>query len=336
MAQILDQTYGHSAHISWLRALVRFHRLPHCMIFSGPSGIGKKRLALGLCQELLCEHRSLTSYHKACGSCPQCYRVEKKASESILIIEPDKLQIKVDKVVDILNFVSLQKWGQARIIIIDSAHLMNSSFANGVLKIIEDPPEQTYFILVTSHLASLLPTVRSRSQVFHFAPLDQDTLKRVLKQVVSDHNVIVEDWMIQYSQGRPEVLYQLTDPQISRLRIQACQALDLIFQHPLEFDLFEIVEKWTSDKSYCSFVTQCWQRLIRDALVGKMCGQRSRSQWSNQDQQHLIEKLMVLSQETLIDIWNLILQIDQDLRSNVDRGLVFEDFFWQAKQREFA
>ncbi len=81
---------------------------------------------------------------------------------------------------------------RARLVVIEQAHLLNVQTANSLLKAIEEPPPETYFVLITSEFSLLLPTLRSRVQTLRFAPkeyeLDPDSveLQKLAAQFLKD------------------------------------------------------------------------------------------------------------------------------------------------------
>ena len=170
MARILDSVKGHEQVIATLEQSLLSERFPSTSIFSGPSGVGKKLAALGFVQALACEMRTIVSA-KACGSCGPCLRVETRQSEALHVVEPSGTQIKMEQAQEVLRFLNLQKLGRARAVIIDQAHLLNPQASNALLKSIEEPASGNYFFLITANPSALLPTIRSRSQVFRFAAL---------------------------------------------------------------------------------------------------------------------------------------------------------------------
>jgi DNA polymerase-3 subunit delta' len=70
--------------------------------------------------------------------------------------------------------------GKARVFIIDDADKLNDSSANALLKVLEEPPETSHIILLTSRPAMLLPTIRSRCQMIRFSPLESVEIEKHL------------------------------------------------------------------------------------------------------------------------------------------------------------
>lgn len=167
MARVIDGLPGFQ--IIWDRLVnQKFQaKLPHAMAFSGAGVPEKTDVAWAFAQLMVCEKENAP-----CGSCGPCLRVESRSSESVLFVTPEKNAIKLEAATDILDFLSLQRVSRARVVIIEHAHLLNVQSANALLKAVEEPPPETYFILVTSEFSLLLPTLRSRVQTIRFAPGD--------------------------------------------------------------------------------------------------------------------------------------------------------------------
>src|SRR4051812_15628421 len=155
---IFEKINGHDQQIRALTEAVTKNRLPQSLLFVGPSGIGKKLVALGLAQVLVCERRK-PSETKACGECGPCVRVARQSSEDLLFIEPQGASIKIEQAHEILRFISLRRLGRARVIIINEAQLLGPQAGNALLKSLEEPPGETFFILVTQNSGAILTTI---------------------------------------------------------------------------------------------------------------------------------------------------------------------------------
>lgn len=95
----------------------------------------------------------------------------------LIQIEKKQGQIGVDEAQDIVKKLALKSYeGGYKIAIIWMADKMNSSAANKLLKLIEEPPEKTVFILIAEDEEQIIQTIRSRCQVLHFPPLAADAI----------------------------------------------------------------------------------------------------------------------------------------------------------------
>ncbi|HVP70677.1 MAG TPA: DNA polymerase III subunit delta' [Gemmatimonadaceae bacterium] len=152
-------------------ALARRSTWPHALLIHGPDGIGKHALALGFAQALLCETPQADGL--ACGHCPSCryavagqhpdlMRVELLAPDADgIIAEVDTITI--DRIRTLTEFAQLTSHRQrAKVALIEPADRMNVPAANALLKTLEEPPPDTYLILVTEQPARVPPTILSR------------------------------------------------------------------------------------------------------------------------------------------------------------------------------
>lgn len=169
--RIWNKVIGHKGPMQKLLLMIEAGRMPNSLLFVGSSGHGKKLVAFGLAQALLCEKAK-----DACGVCSSCLRVYARQSEGVIFLEPEKEQIKIDAARAVVDQLALSTWGKARIVIIDEAHLLNPQAANALLKSIEEPPKNTHFILLSPSQESILKTLRSRSQIMRFAELSRAEL----------------------------------------------------------------------------------------------------------------------------------------------------------------
>ncbi len=159
--------------------LARRDRLPHAMLVRGPGGIGKLAFATALARALICERPVASG--EGCGACPSCMWLGQGTHPDFRLVEPEKpnetaepgegkekrasLQINVEQVRELEQFLHLSTHrGKARVVLIHPAEALNVNAANALLKNLEEPPPQTFFLLVAHRWHHLLPTIRSRCQ----------------------------------------------------------------------------------------------------------------------------------------------------------------------------
>lgn len=324
MARLLDDLRGHATIVARFRSSHKQNRLANTFCLAGPQGVGKKTAAWAFAQELLCERTDkrtdkLTE-ERACGECPSCGRVARRQSESVLFIAPEGSQIKMEQAQQVRDFLSLRALRQARVVIIDSAHVLNVQAANALLKTFEEPPANTHFFLICPSPSSLLATVRSRVQVLRFGPLSESELAQVVE---------APEWVIASSQGRVQLAELLLQPEWSELRQRSLQLLlsQLRLSGPSESQ--ELPQNWQElapDKASALFVAHTWAQLLRDA-----CIRRSSKQYSlhNPDHQQAIDEIAAqLSLPVFSELTELALSLDALISANLDRALIFENFFF--------
>jgi len=187
-----DTFIGNRKIIERLRSKLREARFPHGLIFSGPDGVGKRTCALMIAKALNCLNAPPGDF---CGQCTACRKIESGTHPDVVTvsIEDEATQIKIAQIRQLLNTLELQPLeGRNKIFIIDPADLLNAEAANALLKGLEEPPENSLFILITVNVHELLLTVRSRCQVYNFTPLTLDEIRQ---------HGIANELMVRWSQG---------------------------------------------------------------------------------------------------------------------------------------
>jgi DNA polymerase-3 subunit delta' len=198
-----EDIFGQSAAVDWLQSAYLSDRLPHGLIFAGPTGVGKGTTARAMAALFLCEHPMGTM---PCGTCPSCtvfdsgnhpdYHViskeliryhdktgkSKGIDLSIHVIRPELLEPAGRKAV----------MGRGKVFVIEQADLMNPQAQNSMLKTLEEPAGRTLIILLTDQPGALLPTIRSRSQVVRFAALTDETVRKELHNRKIDPTLAAE------------------------------------------------------------------------------------------------------------------------------------------------
>ncbi|MBF0491261.1 MAG: DNA polymerase III subunit delta' [Deltaproteobacteria bacterium] len=166
---------GHEKTLKHLLQLAASNKLPHALLFCGPEGIGKSLVALHFVQKMFC------AGSEPCQKCPTCLRVQEKNHPDLLWIEPEKEVIKIEKVRQMKQWLSLKPLEACRkIIILRDAHALPPAAANALLKILEEPPSDVLIILITAFPNALLKTILSRAQKIYFQPLSPNQTAQVL------------------------------------------------------------------------------------------------------------------------------------------------------------
>ena len=201
-----------------LRQAVREGRIPHAQLFAGIAGIGKLQLALAYAQYLNCPHRT---EEDSCGTCPTCLQFQHLQHPDLhfvfpivgsdevcnsflepwrqilltkhyfdlndwheaLGVETKQSMIYEKESGEILRKLSLKAYGDGyKVMIIWQPEKMNATTANKLLKILEEPAENTVFLLVSEHPEQLLSTIRSRVQTIQIPRLETETIAAALQQ----------------------------------------------------------------------------------------------------------------------------------------------------------
>lgn len=193
---------------NWQRLQKMGKSLPHALIFYGPEGTGIEDFAEIWAKTLLCEQRQ--GDEPACSQCSSCRWFDQGSHPDYQRLTPDALdddsdsgtaegdareetvskktkqpskKIPINAIRQLHDFVNITTHrGGFRIILIYPAETMTTEASNALLKMLEEPPAQTFFLLVTNHLSALLPTILSRCGKLAFPLPDKADALAWLKQ----------------------------------------------------------------------------------------------------------------------------------------------------------
>ncbi|MDO4714775.1 MAG: DNA polymerase III subunit delta [Bacteroidales bacterium] len=282
---------GQRTHIAHLLHEVREERIPHARLFSGKAGCGALPMAVAYASYLLCTNKQSDD---SCGICPACSMTRQLAHPDLHFAFPVVKNQLSDKYLDAwrelfaeVPYLDLPLWtaklgadnqqpviytqesdnitqklslkasqGGYKIMVIWMAERMNEQGANRLLKLIEEPPEGTIFLLVCEEPGKILPTIVSRTQGIYFPPIAEGDLAQSL--------------MIRYGL-EPTEAYQK-----ARLSggsyLKAVQSLQINVEEREFFELF--------------------QKLMRDAFARKVkelhLWSEQLSSWGRERQKHFL------------------------------------------------
>jgi len=212
-----SEFFGNEHIVAALRGALRSSRVPHALLFTGPKGVGKFTLARMFAAAANCEKLP----DDFCGECAPCRQISQLADPQKLIeqglaergesadaatvertplilqshpdvwaLVPDPVRLKSPVARPVLRVGQLravqraayfQPMGRRRVFILDAADTMRPDVSNVFLKILEEPPGSATLILTAPSPFALLPTIVSRCLQFHFAPLPNAEVQKVLE-----------------------------------------------------------------------------------------------------------------------------------------------------------
>jgi len=167
----------------WLQERTVKGCLSPSLLFVGPEGVGKRSLARAWIAWYCCRTRATSN--DACGQCPSCVQLAAESYPDLLWVRAStgKREIGIDRAREVKRFLSIQPMaGPSRIAVIESAEQLTTAAQNALLKILEEPPPNTWLLATTSTPDAVLPTVRSRCQRVAVPPLPEKLLRQALLQ----------------------------------------------------------------------------------------------------------------------------------------------------------
>ena len=193
-------------------AIHKNEKLPHALIFKGKEGIGKYDFANTFAKSYLCQ--SPISNHFPCEACSSCewFPDSHPDFKHIAPIDSDddesskrktvrKKNIAIHQIRELSEYLELsahQETGR-RIVLIEPADSLNQAASNALLKILEEPPENTLFILVTSQAQRLIATIRSRCQLLELRGPSLDEASVFLEE----QKIAYEKSLLSFTGGSP-------------------------------------------------------------------------------------------------------------------------------------
>lgn len=176
---------GHEGPKRKLRTSLANETIGHAYVFSGDEGIGKRLMALRFAQALSCEAPPATGPPDSCGYCRACQQIASETYPDLIVIQPEEdkanPQIKIDQIRDVeRHMIYRPLFSSRKICLINDAERLTPGAANAFLKTLEDPPEHSLFILITSRPMKLLATVRSRCLTLRFFPASSSQVEGAL------------------------------------------------------------------------------------------------------------------------------------------------------------
>ncbi len=199
----------------------------HAWLLQGPSGLGQHELGLGLAQAWLCEQPTPA---RACGQCGSCHLVGSHAHPDLAVLMPETVmlelgwplpekaqkeiddksrkpskEIRVEAMRDVVAFAQrTSARGRGLVVLVYPAERMNHVTANALLKILEEPPGDTRFVLACEATQQLLPTIRSRCQAHAMPwPAEAEALDWLVAHAPSQSSMEEARVWLQAAGGRP-------------------------------------------------------------------------------------------------------------------------------------
>lgn len=144
--------------------ILKSDRMNHAYLFSGD--FASFDFALYLAKSRFCEN---LQDGLPCGECRECQLIAENEFSDVKVVKPSGQVIKTDTIRELMRDFSRSGFeGKSQVFIIQDCEKMHVNAANSLLKFIEEPQSSSYMILLTSDENKVLPTIKSRTQIFRF------------------------------------------------------------------------------------------------------------------------------------------------------------------------
>ena len=179
---------GQKHIVTTIKNAIANNKIAHAYIFSGPRGTGKTTTAKLLAKAINC----LSDGEKPCNECENCIAINENTHPDIIEIDAASNN-GVEEVRDLIEKVKYAPIkGKYKVYIIDEVHMMTPGAFNALLKTLEEPPAHVIFILATTDIHKVIPTVLSRCQRFDFNKISFDDIKAKIEEITQKEQVNCE------------------------------------------------------------------------------------------------------------------------------------------------
>src|SRR5437016_3050566 len=195
-SQTFGDLVGQEPVIRTLKNALSSGKLAHAYLFTGPRGTGKTTTARLLAKTINCSN---PQNGEPCNQCQQCREIT--AGNSFNVIEIDAASNRgIDSIRDLREKVMMPpSTGKYKVYVLDEAHMLTPEAFNALLKTLEEPPPYAIFVLATTDVHKMLPTVLSRCQRFDF--------KRITtRQIVKHVHFVAEQEHVKLEQAAAELI----------------------------------------------------------------------------------------------------------------------------------
>lgn len=188
--QDFNEVAGQKHITQTLKNALANDKVAHAYLFSGPRGTGKTSIAKILAKAVNCVNAPTEN---PCNVCENCIGIQDGTISDVIEIDAasnngvDEIRELRDKVKYLPGYVKY------KVYIIDEVHMLSQGAFNALLKTLEEPPAHVIFILCTTELQKVLPTIQSRCQRFDFKAISTTDIIMKLKEIISKENIDIEE-----------------------------------------------------------------------------------------------------------------------------------------------
>lgn len=264
------------SEIATLQRQINQRRMVHALLITGDSGFGKRSLAFLLAEALFCS----ADGNKPCGQCGACLQTLSGEHPDLICIEKGiplaesskkgRSTIPVDDIRELIRLSSRYTYeGGNRVVIIADAENMTPQAQNSLLKILEEPPEDTFFLMTTAHPDQLLTTVRSRCRLLRLKPWPLDYIVRKLVSAGYEQDKAAEAAKVSGgSIGRALLL--VSDESYWKLRDEITEAF---FMTKERSKILSFSNAWKDYRGEAGRIFDILDNTLRDLLQFRLSGQ---------------------------------------------------------------
>jgi len=320
-----NDTYDFSQNqdkpVHYLIKAYQCKRIHHAFLFTGLEGVG--RLSVALQFSMMCNCEKITDIKqntKPCKECRSCRRIISNQHPDMIQLRPDGATLKIDQIRAVRKKLAYKPVvARKRFVFIIKANVMTAESANALLKILEEPPANTIFILIVENQKDVLQTISSRCQQIRFRPCAE---KQIFYDLITRDNLEPE---------KAQIIAGLSMGSFTRADIfQKKKWIDkrtFILKSLSQLNQLSIgmrlcfAEQLSKNKDDIPVILEIFLTWFRDVLIYRFCPERI----INKDYHHQIyAQSMNNLCESIINKIEQIQIVQKDLMANMNKRLAFE------------
>lgn len=307
----LDQIIGQKTLVNQLKKIVALNKAGHAYAFSGPSGTGKRTIALAYARALLC------AGCKPGAVCLPCRTFVEGTNPDFYEVVTEKQSIGVDSVRAMQeDLANRPTYGNRKVYFIDGAQQMTVQAQNCLLKTLEEPPEYAVILMSVTNFDALLSTIRSRTVNYRINPYSDAEMLQILSPL---YNLDENEWefILKFSRGIPgNAIHLIEEGSVRDLR----KLVFKLLEKPDELHTADEIRKTLSEnKAELPTVLDILLSFYRDCLMA-LEGMENRL--INSDKKDMIIKIAkAYTKRKLLDKTNTLERLRRSFELNVNYQL---------------
>jgi len=252
---------GHERQLRNIEHDIESGNLSHAYLLAGPNSIGKYTVAKKMAGILQCENNF-------CHECPTCIQVNKGSHIDTFEIVDDKESIKIDQVRSLVEKLSMTRQSKYKIVMIQTLERMTIEAFNSFLKILEEPPTKTIFILTTNDMNALPPTIVSRVRTIKFNIVSAAYLEDKLRALYPTCDDETIKQVSLFSLGKTgKAIHLIEDSSALAEYVKIYHDVQNFLSHKNIADRFSYVEELSADDSKVEKFFNILKHILRSKLL---------------------------------------------------------------------
>lgn len=252
---------GHEKQLLQIEKDLESGNLAHAYLLSGPNSVGKNTVAKKMAGILQCEN-------DFCHNCNACTQIEKGCHVDTVVFEDDGESIKIETVRKILERLSMTRQAPYKILLVQSLERMGVEAANSFLKMLEEPPERTIFIMTTDNVRLILPTILSRVRVVQFNSVSHLYLREKLKSLYPERDAETLETVSLLSMGKTgKAVHLMEHPESLAEYLKIYHDIQNFFAYKNVVERFSYIEEMAEDPKKIETFINILTHVVRSQML---------------------------------------------------------------------